>query len=66
MSHFIVEHKYQGKYVMETITGVEDLDTSRFKDLLGVWVCDSLEELQIMEKEIKDIRIRHARSSEQA
>jgi hypothetical protein len=62
MSHFIVEHKYKGNYVMETITGVEDIDTSRFKDLLGIWVCDSLEELQVMEKELG--RMRDARSSE--
>ena len=62
MSHFIVEHKYKGNYVMETITGVEDIDTSRFQDLLGIWVCDSLEELQIMENELKGLR--NARSSQ--
>jgi len=62
MSHFIVEHKYKGQYVMETITGVEDIDTSRFKDLLGIWVCDSFEELQIMEKELREMR--DARSSQ--
>jgi hypothetical protein len=62
MSHFIVEHRYKGNYVMETITGVEDIDTSRYENLLGIWVCDSFEELQIMEKELREIR--HARSSE--
>jgi hypothetical protein len=62
MSHFIVEHRYKGNYVMETITGVEDIDTSRYENLLGIWVCDSFEELQIMEKQLKEIR--HARSSE--
>lgn len=56
MSHFIVEHKYKGSYVMETITGVEDIDTSRFQDLLGIWVCDSQEELQVMEKELRELR----------
>jgi hypothetical protein len=61
MSHFIVEHKYQGNYVMETISGVEDIDTSRFKDLLGIWICDSQEELQVMEKQLREMR--HARSS---
>jgi hypothetical protein len=64
MSHFIVEHNYKGNYVMETITGVEDLDTSQYKDLLGIWVCDSFEELQIMEKELKEMR--NARPSQQA
>ena len=63
MSHFIVEHRYKGNYVMESITGVEDIDTSRYEGLLGIWVCDSFEELQIMEKELKEMR--HARSSKQ-
>jgi hypothetical protein len=62
MSHFIVEHRYKGNYVMETITGVEDIDTSMYKDLLGIWVCESPEELQVMEKELREMR--HARSSE--
>jgi hypothetical protein len=47
---------------METITGVEDLDTSRFKELLRIWVCDSSEELKVMEKQIREMR--DARSSE--
>ncbi len=64
MSNFIVEHNYKGNYVMETITGVEDLDTSQYKDILGIWVCDSFEELQIMEKELKEMR--NARPRQQA
>ena len=62
MSHFIVEHRYKGNYVMETVSGVEDIDTSLYKDLLGIWVCDSQEELQVMEKQLKEMR--HARSSQ--
>ena len=62
MSHFIVEHRYKGNYVMESISGVEDIDTSRYQNLLGIWVCDSFEELQIMEKELREMR--HARSSQ--
>lgn len=61
MSHYIVEHRYKGHYVMETLTGVEDIDTSRYENLLGIWVCDSFEELQIMEKELRELR--NARSS---
>jgi hypothetical protein len=64
MSHFIVEHRYKGNYVMESITGVEDIDTSRYEGLLGIWVCDSFEELQVMEKELREMR--HARSSQSA
>ena len=62
MTSYIVEHRVKGHYVMETIAGVEDIDTSIYKDLLGIWVCDSPEELQVMEKQLKEMR--HARSSE--
>jgi hypothetical protein len=64
MTSYIVEHMYKGNYVMETLSGVEDIDTSLYKDLLGIWVCDSQEELQVMEKELREMR--HARSSQQA
>lgn len=64
MSHFIVEHRIGGHYVMETLHGVEDIDCSRFKDLLGIWVCDSLEECHIMEKELSEMR--NARRSKQS
>jgi hypothetical protein len=64
MTSYIVEHRVKGHYVMETICGVEDIDISMYKDLLGVWVCESPEELQVMEKQIKEMR--HARSSEPA
>ena len=63
MSTFVVEHKYKGNYVMETIAGVEDIDTSVYKNLLGIWVCDSPEEVKAVETELR--RIRHARSSQQ-
>ena len=56
MSHFIIEHKIKGQYVMETLAGVEDIDTSIYKDLLGVWVCESPEELQVMENELRRMR----------
>jgi hypothetical protein len=62
--NFIIEHKVKGHYVMETLRGVEDIDTSMYKDILGIWVTDSEEETQVMEKELKEMR--HARSSESA
>lgn len=62
MSYFIVEHKLKGNYVVEMLAGVEDIDTSIYKDLLGIWVCDSPEELQVMENELR--RMRHERSSQ--
>jgi len=61
MSTFVVEHKYKGNYVMETIAGVEDIDTSIYKDLLGIWVCENSEEVKAVETELK--RLRNARSS---
>ena len=64
MSHFIVEHRVEGDYVLETLTGVEDIDTSRYESILGIWVCDSFEELQIMQKELKEMR--NVRSSQQS
>ena len=62
MSTFIVEHRIKGNYVMETIAGVEDIDMSLYKDLLGVWVCDSVEETRAMENELR--RMRNARCSQ--
>lgn len=62
MSYFIVEHNYKGHYVMETLAGVEDIDTSIYKDLLGIWVCESMEEMQTMENELR--RMRDERSSQ--
>lgn len=61
MSTFIVEHNYKGSYVMETIAGVEDIDISLYKDLLGIWVCDSPEEVKAVEEELR--KVRHARFS---
>lgn len=60
--NFIVEHRLKGHYVMETVTGVEDIDLSMYKDLLGIWVCDTMEEINIMEKQIKEMR--NARSGQ--
>jgi hypothetical protein len=62
MSTFIVEHRLKGNYVMETIAGVEDIDMGIYKDLIGVWVCESTEEARVMEKELREMR--HARSSQ--
>jgi hypothetical protein len=62
MSTFIVEHRLKGNYVMETIAGVEDIDMGIYKDLIGVWVCESIEEARVMEKELREMR--HARSGQ--
>jgi hypothetical protein len=56
MSNFIVEHRRNGHYIMETVCGVEDIDVSFYKNLLGIWVCDSMEETLIMEKELRELR----------
>jgi hypothetical protein len=54
--NFIVEHRIKGDYVMETITGVEDIDVSRFNEILGIWVCENMEETRTMEKQLKEMR----------
>jgi hypothetical protein len=64
MSHFIIEHKVDGYYIVDTITGVEEIDTSPYKDVQGIWVCDSLEECKTMEEQLRILR--HVRSSQQA
>jgi hypothetical protein len=62
MTNFIVEHRLNGHYIMETIRGVEDIDVTRFKELLGIWVCNSSEETNVMENKLKEMR--HARSGQ--
>jgi len=63
MSTFIVEHEYKGYPIFETISGVEDIDTSLFDKILTMWVCDSPEEIAAVENEL---RKKHARSSQPA
>ena len=60
MTYYIVEHRIKGNYVRETIAGVEDIDMSMYKDLIGVWVCDTFDEMHIMEKELRALRNRGA------
>jgi hypothetical protein len=60
MSTFVVEHEYKGYPMFETITGVEDIDMSMFSKVLTLWVCDSQEEVNAVENEL---RRKHARSS---
>jgi hypothetical protein len=62
MTYFIVEHNYNGKYIMETIAGVEDIDISSYKEILGLWVCDSKEERDVIENKVREMR--NARSSQ--
>ena len=62
MTYFIVEHNYNGKYIMETIAGVEDIDINAYENLLGVWVCDSKEERDVIENKVKEMR--NARSGQ--
>lgn len=63
MSHFIVEYRYDGRYFMETLMGVEDIDLSdkRFENLLGIWECQTAEEVHVMHKHLREMR--DARSS---
>ena len=66
MSHFIVEYLYKDKYIMETLMGVEDIDINhnRFDNLMGVWRCETMDEVTTMQTHIREMR--NARHSEQA
>jgi len=66
VSHFIVEYLYDGRYMMETLMGVEDIDIShkRFDNLMGVWQCETMDEVTTMQTHIREMR--NARRSEQA
>ena len=54
--NFIVEHKVKGHYIMDTFCGVEHIDTSMFKDVMGIWVCDSMAEVDEVTKQLKELR----------
>jgi hypothetical protein len=59
MTYFVVEHEYRGCPVIETLAGIEDIDTAMFPEFKTIWVCDSLEEVSAVEDEL---RRKHARS----
>jgi hypothetical protein len=58
MTTFVVEHRPQGQgsYHIALVPGVEDLDTSQFSDILGIWVCDSLQEATVTISELQKLR----------
>ena len=58
MSHFVIEYRYDGKYMMETLMGVEDVDLSdkRFQDLMGLWQCETQEEVNTLHKHLWEMR----------
>jgi len=66
MSHFVIEYLYDGKYMMETLMGVEDIDLSekRFKNLMGLWQCETQDEVNTLHKHLREMR--DARSSQQS
>jgi len=62
MSHFVIERNYKGFPIIETLTGVEDIDTSQFPDITTLWVCETPEEVAAVESEL---RRKHERRSQQ-
>jgi hypothetical protein len=62
MTTYIVEHLVKGHPVFDTIQGVEDIDLTMFKDIQTLWVCDTPEEIETVENEL---RSKHARRSKQ-
>lgn len=53
MSYFVVEHKYKGRPVIETITGVEDIDMSQFPEFKTLFICKDAKEAGIVESELR-------------
>ena len=66
MSHFIVEYLYDGRFMTETLMGVEDIDIShsRFEKIMGIWQCETMDEVTTMQTHLREMR--NARRSEQA
>ena len=62
MSHFVVEHVFHRDPLLETITGVEDIDLNMFPEFKTLWVCESLEEVTAVENELR--RKHNARRSQ--
>jgi hypothetical protein len=60
MSYFVVEHKYKGYPVIETITGVEDIDLGQYPNLQTLWMCENEIEVKAVESEL---RRKHGRPS---
>jgi len=60
MTTFIVEHIHNGYSMFDSITGVEDIDLTMFKNIQTLWVCDTPEEIEAVESEL---RRKHERSS---
>jgi hypothetical protein len=63
MSHFVIERNYKGNPIIETLCGVEDIDVSMFPELTTLWVCETMEEVNAVENEL---RRKHARSGQSA
>jgi hypothetical protein len=61
MTTFIVEHLHNGYPMFDSVTGVEDIDLSMFKDIQTLWVCDTKEEIEAVESEL---RKKHERRSQ--
>jgi hypothetical protein len=62
MTYFVVEHRRDGPYNIEIVTGIEDIDVGHYQPLIGLWVCDSEREAHLMKTELR--KMRHERSSE--
>jgi hypothetical protein len=60
MATFIIEHESKGFPMFDTITGVEDIDLSMFKNITTLWVCDHEDEILAIENEL---RKKHANRS---
>jgi hypothetical protein len=64
MTHIVVEYREDGKYMQKTLYNTEKVEHGQFDNLIGVWVCGSMEECHVMQEQLKEMR--HARYRQQA
>lgn len=53
---FVVEHEKDNIWQVETIRGVEDLDTSQYQPVKKIFLCENDEEVSVVINEINKER----------
>jgi len=57
MSIFVVEHKRDGAWQVETII-CEDLDTSQYQPIQKIFVCETMDEARAVSDELHNERLK--------
>lgn len=54
---FVIEHERDGYPQVETVYGVEDLDTSQYQPIKKIFLCETRDEVAEVVKELTDARL---------